>query len=1041
MTLFTADLHIHSHYSIATSKNCNPENLFISAAIKGINLVGTGDFIHPKWLDELKEKMNEDGSGLLSLKDEFRKSIENRIYKNCDIIPGFVLTAEVSSIYKQDGKVRKNHNIIIFPDIKSAEKLSLRLSLIGNVKSDGRPILGISAHDLLEICLSVNQDVIFIPAHIWTPHFSLFGSKTGFDNIEDCFKDLTEYIHALETGLSSDPEMNWHVSALDDYFLVSNSDAHSPENLAREANIFNCDLSFQGISDCLKNKNPDGFLGTLEFFPEEGKYHLDGHRKCDICLNPSETEAMGSLCPRCNKPVTVGVLSRIFELSDRQEAYKGPKARDFKYIVPLKEIISDCLDVNSKCRKVDEIYHMLISRLGNELSILHEIPLEDIRSSGGEVLEEAIRRLRLNKVILKAGYDGVYGKIQFFEKNEIKDRGNQLFNIVKELDKKRQKENKPITPIRKKEKSYSLSESVLNNEQEKAVLSASSLTAVIAGPGTGKTFTLIEKINHEISNNNTKQEEIVCFTFTRKAALELKKRLKGMSLGKVKADTMHAIALDYLTEFSMKINLIDYHESLRIIKKHLIDNDIKVKAEKYLSYISLRKNGLEAEKGKRPGYAENVYEYYRKMLLKWDLLDYDDLLLKFRDTLLEGFKNRYKLILVDEFQDLNRIQIEIVKLLWEKKKSKLFVIGDPDQSIYGFRGSNARLFTEFIENYKNDASVFKLKRNYRSSQNIISAANCVIMNNPDMLRNITESAESADKPGYHVFPTSRSSAIFVAHEIQNGIGGISMLASDGIGREVTGGGKSFSDYAVLCRTNKELNDFAQSLSYERIPYRILTNSDFLEDENVIDILFILKAAVYENTDFYVEMVTQNGINSVDKTDSKVILEVVERIKLLIRKECLKNIIMEVIKSCNIEINEKVKQLLYLCDDLDDIKDLLITLGRNISGDAEIAYTQEAVSLLTMHAAKGLEFDTVFIANFQEGTIPFYNDFHECDLEEERRLFYVAMTRARRDLNLLYCKSKEGSFTLPSRFKDEIPVDLINVFQKSILRKAKQIDLL
>ena len=312
--MYIADLHIHSKYSRATSKECVPEYLDLWARRKGIDLIGTGDFTHPAWRGELKEKLTPSEEGLYILRDDARISDPTVLGTKQT---RFVVSGEISSIYKKNGKVRKVHNVILLPSLEDADTLSHKLEAIGNIHSDGRPILGLDSRDLLEITLESCPQAVFIPAHIWTPHFSLFGAFSGFDTIEECFEDLTPYIHALETGLSSDPPMNWRVSALDRYHLVSNSDAHSPAKLGREANIINSELSYPALKKALEGGVKEGFGGTIEFFPEEGKYHFDGHRNCGLCLTPAQSEEYGGKCPVCGKKITIGCL-----------LYTSPSPRD-----------------------------------------------------------------------------------------------------------------------------------------------------------------------------------------------------------------------------------------------------------------------------------------------------------------------------------------------------------------------------------------------------------------------------------------------------------------------------------------------------------------------------------------------------------------------------------------------------------------------------------------------------------------------------------------------------------------------------------------
>ena len=406
-----ADLHIHSRYSMATSKDGTPEMLDLWARKKGISLIGTGDMTHPVWRQELKEKLIPAEQGLFRLKDEYVLPEAGRYPGTA---PRFVLSGEISSIYKKGGKTRKVHSLILLPGFDEADAFAARLEKIGNIHSDGRPILGLPCHDLLEMMLEVSEEGMYIPAHIWTPHFSLFGAKSGFDTIEECFEELTPYIHALETGLSSDPVMNWQISALDGYQLVSHSDAHSPSKLGREADLLDIELSYQGLFQAVQSGK--GLKGTIEFFPEEGKYHYDGHRKCGVCLSPREAEEYKGICPVCGKKLTMGVDHRILQLSDRDESEVSmpESGRPYESLVPLPEVISACVGFSTASKKVQGQYERLLEKLGAEFFILREVPEEDIRAAGGEVLTEGIRRLRAGEVVRKPGFDGEYGKIELF---------------------------------------------------------------------------------------------------------------------------------------------------------------------------------------------------------------------------------------------------------------------------------------------------------------------------------------------------------------------------------------------------------------------------------------------------------------------------------------------------------------------------------------------------------------------------------------------------------------------------------------------------
>lgn len=407
-----ADLHIHSRFSMATSKEGTPENLDSWARKKGISLIGTGDFTHPVWREELKERFVSEGNGLYRLRDAFVKE-ESRKF------PGegtrFVVSGEISSIYKKNGKTRKVHNVILLPSLEAADAMAQRLEKIGNIHSDGRPILGLDSHDLLEMMLDVCPEGILIPAHIWTPHFSVLGAKSGFDSVEECFEELAPYIHALETGLSSDPAMNWRISKLDRYQLVSNSDAHSPSKLGREANLLDIDCSYEGLYRAIQTG--EGLEGTVEFFPEEGKYHFDGHRKCGVSLSPVEAERLGGICPVCGKKLTMGVDHRVEQLADRAEGFVKKDGKKYESLVPLPEVISACMGYSTASKKVQGCFEQLIQTLGTEFDILRNVPSEDIKSCAGERIAEGIENVRTGNVKRIPGYDGEYGKIELFDEN------------------------------------------------------------------------------------------------------------------------------------------------------------------------------------------------------------------------------------------------------------------------------------------------------------------------------------------------------------------------------------------------------------------------------------------------------------------------------------------------------------------------------------------------------------------------------------------------------------------------------------------------
>lgn len=423
---FIADLHIHSRYSRAVSKEMTPESLHRWAQLKGIGVIGTGDFTHPRWFAELQEKLEPAEPGLFRLKPKFAAEVDPQVPERCQATVRFLLTVEISSIYSRGGRTRKVHNLILAPGFTSAAKINAKLQRIGNLEADGRPILGLDSENLLRLVLEAAPDALLIPAHAWTPHFSVFGANSGFDSLEECFGELTPHIRAIETGLSSDPPMNRRLSQLDGITLVSNSDAHSPGKLGREANVLDTELSYTGIVEAITSGEPTRFLGTLEFFPEEGKYHYDGHRACGVSLAPAQTIQNNLLCPSCGKPVTVGVMHRVEKLADRPEGFRSKRALPYRSLIPLAELMSEILGLGVNTKSVTGTYFRLLASLGNEFSILFDIPTQDIESSGEPLLAEAIRRMRAGTISIVPGYDGVYGTTRVFTPEERRGTETQI---------------------------------------------------------------------------------------------------------------------------------------------------------------------------------------------------------------------------------------------------------------------------------------------------------------------------------------------------------------------------------------------------------------------------------------------------------------------------------------------------------------------------------------------------------------------------------------------------------------------------------------
>jgi uncharacterized protein (TIGR00375 family) len=671
---YIADLHIHSHFSIATSKFANLEGYCQWARVKGIQLLGTGDFTHPGWFKEIREKLEPAETGLYKLKNSPPppSELEGLTLPAFDV--RFCLSAEISSIYKKGDKTRKVHSLIFAPDMDTAAKINARLDVLGNIRSDGRPILGLDPKSLLEVLLDISADAFLIPAHIWTPWFSLFGSKSGFDDIQECFEELTPHIFAMETGLSSDPPMNWRWSSLDPFTLVSHSDAHSPGKLGREADLFDTDLSYPALFEALKTRK--GFMGTMEFYPEEGKYHLDGHRKCHIRLNPEETAAVKGICPACGGRLTVGVMNRIMELADRPAGFKPAEAAGFRYLIPLPELLSEIIGVGSASKKVFSGYRDILNSSGDEFTLLLDTPIEDIRRKAGPILAESIRRMREGEVYSKPGYDGEFGVIRVFQEGELESMRGQgrLFDlpaaslrINRDKDRTLFREKEPRNSDKRqtidRDNRTTRTATGLNREQEEVVNYNSTAALVSAGPGTGKTRTLIGWIKHLILQGRARPDEIVALTFTNKAAKEMKERLDSCGLpgfprssGKgVKITTFHSLCFELISERNPDIGEI-YDEGARISLIKLIHPGMSNTHTRNLSRKMERI--LEGTDPLPEGELRGLMSDYRKALEQIRSLDISELVTRLNllfdsdPSFLKKVKERFRFIGVDEFQDI-----------------------------------------------------------------------------------------------------------------------------------------------------------------------------------------------------------------------------------------------------------------------------------------------------------------------------------------------------------------------------------------------------
>ena len=1056
---FIADLHIHSHFSRATSKTLTPEHLDLQASLKGIKVVGTGDFTHPGWLEELKEKTEPDGNGFLKLKKEFQ--IDGPFSDN---ETRFLLTAEISNIYKRGGKVRKVHNVVLVSGFEEAEKINQRLlNLGGNLTSDGRPILGLDSRDLLEIVLECNESNYFIPAHIWTPWFSMLGSKSGFDSLEECYADLSPHIHTIETGLSTDPPMNWLCSFLDNVTLVSNSDAHSPDRLGRNANIFNTDLSYNSLTEALHTGNPEKYLGTIDMFPQEGKYHYDGHRKCNVCWNPTETLRNQTICPVCKKPVTVGVMNRVIQLSDREDISERPNKLPFRSIIPLKEMLSEIAGVGVKSKKVEAEYQQTIQTLGKELDILMELPLGDIEKKSSATLAEAIRRMRNREIYIQEGYDGEYGVIQVFKPGEAKnfEASNALFQIEKPAPpEKRALINFDLKGIQKllhqkeqmeniaaeQEETYATRTADkpafdnLNTEQFEAVQHVEGPSLIVAGPGTGKTKTLTSKIAWLVGNHHAQPEEILAITFTNKAAGEVRERLE-LLLNKSKTKeitvaTFHAFGLSILKEYFAEFNrnekfiLADENLKREIIK--LLADCTQNEARKRSSEIS------EIKKGSHP--ETPFFKKYENKLQTLNAFDLDDLIEKplqlfsQNKKIAKNFRKKFRYIFVDEYQDTNDTQYKLLRLLAPGSTANLCVVGDANQSIYGFRGANASYIQKFTEDYP-DAKVFRLTRSYRCSQIILTASSNVIAQQSGFLEGLNEGVQISISEQ----PSGAAEAEFIARQIVDLVGGVSFFSIDS---SVAQGDKnetinSLSDLAILCRTRNQFEAITKALRDHHVPYQENGTVPFFQQEPFQSFCDILSAFLLDDFESAAH-IFQLKKKPVTKLQFELAREELKKSGLV----SFLNFIKENHFSANTFAPDEWNRFIHLAGERKSADEFVQFLKLGTGTDTHDK-NLEAVSVMTLHASKGLEFECVFIPGCEEGLLPYNLYKSEVDVEEEKRLLYVGMTRAKKLLYLTSAKSRYirgRKLNLPkSPFLNSIQQELIQQIKNKLPKKPEDKD--
>jgi DNA helicase II / ATP-dependent DNA helicase PcrA len=1041
--MFHADLHIHSRFSRACSKDCDLEHLAWWARRKGITVVGTGDFTHPAWREELRESLVPAEPGLFQLGPEARDRLRRLAPASCGGEVRFMLSAEISTIYRGADRTRKVHHLLYAPTFDAADRISGALSKIGNLASDGRPILGLDSRHLLEITLDGGPGCYLVPAHAWTPWFAVLGSKSGFDAVADCYGDLAAHVFAIETGLSSDPPMNWRCSSLDGYRLVSNSDAHSPPMLGREATTFEVEVDYFAMADALRSG--DGLAGTIEFYPEEGKYHLDGHRKCGIRFEPAQSREHQGTCPECGKPLTIGVLHRVAELADRPAGYRPPGAPGFTNLVQLPQVVGEIMATGPKSKRVGAEVGRLVAALGPELGILTEADTDDVRRVGGGLLAEAVARLRRGAVRREAGYDGEYGVISLFAPGEL-NRSGALFALP---DAAARPGGKPATtaggrpaapgggqmPARRPGKAPAPGPGGALGDldpDQRAAAEAESPLMIIAGPGTGKTRTLTHRIAAEAARGGAAARPGLAITFTRRAAEEMRARLAALlpprpPAADMTVTTFHGLGLMILRE---------YQERAGLAAGFLVaDEAARLEVAAELTGTAAEARRLLAEAAAEPAARELLV----KALTARNLVDYDGLielpgaLLAADPALAASLRERWPLISVDEYQDIDAAQYRLLRLL-AGDGAGLTVIGDPDQAIYGFRGADVSLFLRFGEDYPG-ATTRQLTWNYRSGRGIVAAARQAIAPSSLVPGRVLRPAETGphDAPGattsaaaagvapattaaligFHEAADERAEAAWIAREIDRLLGGASFHALD-TGRAAAHGhdGLGLSDIAILYRTDAQAEPLGQALMRAGLPFQ-KSSHDLLECRTgVPGIVREMRLAAAASEPHPGRATVSHRLRGAVRT---LAARAADPAAAAVDVRAAGEVLAPLARRCGTDLERFLTE---------------ISLGAETDA---LDPRADAVTLLTMHAAKGLEFEVVFLAGCEKGLLPLWlpgrGPITDADLAEERRLLFVGITRARARLFLTSAsrRTRHGSTreTGPSPFLAAIDATLLD----------------
>src|SRR5829696_2890489 len=1079
---FVADLHVHSRYSRACSRDCDLEHLAWWAARKGIGLVGTGDLCHPAWAAEIREKLVPAEPGLFRLRPDLERAVLDTLPPPVRVPVRFQLSVEISTIYKRGERTRKVHHLLYAPDLGVADELTRRLGRIGNLASDGRPILGLGSRDLLETLLSSGEGGYLVPAHVWTPWLAALGSKSGFDSVAECYADLAGHIFAIETGLSSDPAMHHRVSGLDRYRLVSNSDAHSPPALG---------------------------------------------------LEPADTRSLAGRCPHCGKPVTIGVLHRVEERADRPAGVRPAGAPPWRCLVQLPQVVGELLGVGPKSKSVGAEVGRLVGRFGPELGILQDVPLDELAAAGPPGLGEALRRLRAGEVVLAGGYDGEYGVVRLFEPKELADlrpaAAEALFDLPAPRDpapaasaasiaargatssllreaeqsrgaageghasgettsllhpaEQRRSAAGGTTPgepdgagdglfaaparVLRGPEPVPAAVSVLDglDPQQRAAAEAAGPLLVVAGPGTGKTRTLTTRIAHLVAERGVPADRCLALTFTRRAAGELTDRLRTLVPGRTAplVTTFHGLGLRIVREQAARLGLgddvrvVDEAERLALAREAMGEGAPAREVRRLLDHVSLLARDPAAAEEELAG----PLARYRAGKRARGLVDLDDLLarpvalLSEQPELVRRYRRRWPHVSVDEYQDVDPAQYALLRLLCPAD-GDLCVIGDPDQAIYSFRGAEVGFFLRFGADFP-AARTVRLTRNYRSTATVVDAALGVVA--PATLvpgRELTAVAPGAGphRVTVHTAADEAAEAAFVVGAIERLLGGSDLTALlRGAADPWHDAVHSYADFAVLYRTDAQSGALTEALEAAGVPYQKRSHHRLGDQPGVRELLGVLREDLVRAAGDprpLLARVRAAAQAAIDRAGG------LAAIPGTIGADEWSRLTPATARAAAAQTGTDPALAVA---QLRSAVELLSPLAERAGADAgrflaDLALGAEVdlwdpradrVSLLTLHASKGLEFPVVFVVGCEDGLLPMRFSDSEPDTAEERRLLFVGMTRARTHLVLSRARRRtvRGRVTepAPSPFLADLPAALADATSRPERRRTVQLRLI